>query len=143
MTWKAIVRASAAAEKRQQREAHRRLRDLERRSKERAKLSTLEQARLDVETHQGELDVRLSIHKEQSERWDWRAIATLLPPLAPQKQRHQELRAQQSQILAAAGFPSFVDLGRARTMLAEAREYRETQALNKMSPEERARYLES
>jgi hypothetical protein len=29
------------------------------------------------------------------------------------------------------------------TMLAEAREYRETQALNKMSPDERARYLES
>jgi len=46
-----------AAEKRQQRQEHKRLRDLERRAKEEAKLSALEQARLEVETHEGQLGV--------------------------------------------------------------------------------------
>ena len=58
-----------AAERRQQRDAQKRLRELERQTKEQAKLSTQEQARLEVETFNNQLEVLLSVHKEQGETW--------------------------------------------------------------------------
>jgi len=78
MGWQATIRAQQAAERRQQREAQKRQRELERRTKEQAKLSALEQARLEVETHENYLEVLLSVHKEQGETWDWLAIAATL-----------------------------------------------------------------
>ena len=84
-----------ATERKQQRESQRRQKELERQAKERAKLSTLEQARLEVEMHENRLDVLLSVHKEQGSVWDWAAFATALPPLPPQKNSFHELRARQ------------------------------------------------
>ncbi len=79
-----------AAGKRQQREALKRQNDLERRLKEQAKLSALEQARLEVETHENALEVLLSVHKQQSEAFDWEAFAASLPPHEPpQLKRHE------------------------------------------------------
>lgn len=79
------MRAIQAAERRQQREAQKRLRELERRAKEQAKLSAMEQARLEVERYENQLDLLLSVHKEQGETWDWKTFAASLPPPNPQR----------------------------------------------------------
>src|SRR5262245_35537608 len=91
MGWKGTLKAIQAAERRQQRDAQKRLRELERQSKEQAKLSAIEQARLEVETFEGRLEVLLSLHKEQSEGWDWSKVATTLPPHRPGKLSQHEL----------------------------------------------------
>jgi hypothetical protein len=88
------IRAIEAAERRQTREAHKRLRELERQAKEQEKLSQLEQARLEVETFENRLEILLSVHKEQGEPWNWSAIAATLAPPCPQKHSHHELRAE-------------------------------------------------
>src|SRR5713226_8779875 len=92
---KGTLRAIEAAGRRQQREAQKRQRDLGRRAKEQAKLSVIEQARLEVETHQNQLEVLLSVHKEQGKTWDWAAVAASLPPPCPQKNSYHELKAKQ------------------------------------------------
>lgn len=96
MGWKATVKAIQAAERRQQREAQKRFRELERQTKEQAKLSAIEQARLEVETFENGLEVLLSVHKEQSEVWDWFEPATALPPHPPRRHSRHELKARQS-----------------------------------------------
>jgi hypothetical protein len=95
MGWKATLKAIQAAERRQQRDAQKRLRELERQSKERAKLSAIEQARLEVETYESGLEVLLSVHKEQGEIWDWFELATALTPHSPRRFCRHELKARQ------------------------------------------------
>ena len=95
MGWQASVRAMQVAKRRQQREAAKQFRELERRAKEQAKLSEMERARLDVEAHEKKLEVLLSVHKEQSEPWDWVAVASSLPPPPPLKRQDNELRTRQ------------------------------------------------
>jgi hypothetical protein len=89
------LRALEADERRRQREAQRQQRDLERRRKEQAKLSAIEQARLEVETYQNRLDVLLSVHKEQGPTWDWAALAAALPSPPPRKLSYHESQAKQ------------------------------------------------
>jgi hypothetical protein len=95
MDSKAAPPIIAVAERRQQREAQKRQRELERSAKEQAKLSAIEQARLEVATHENQLEVLLSIHKEQGEAWDWAARAASLPPICPSRNSYHELRARQ------------------------------------------------
>jgi diadenosine tetraphosphatase ApaH/serine/threonine PP2A family protein phosphatase len=76
MGWKGAHRS-------REREEVKRLRDLERRTKEQAKLSALEQARLEVETHQTRIDLLLSIHKEPIEVWNWLELIAALDPCSP------------------------------------------------------------
>lgn len=93
--WKASIRAMEAAERRQQRDAQKRFRELERQAKEHAKLSAIEQGRLEVETYESGVAVLLSVHKDQSEVWDWKEPAMALPPHSPRKLSHRELKAKQ------------------------------------------------
>lgn len=66
--------------------------ELERRMKENLKLSALEQARLEVETHENQLEVLLSVHKEARPAFDWIATrAALTPPKPPVAGKHQFL----------------------------------------------------
>jgi len=95
MGWKGTLRAMEAAQRRQQRDAQKRQRELERQNKEQAKLSAIEQAQLEVETHENKLEVLLSVHKEQGEIWDWTAIAASLPAPYPQRNSYNELQARQ------------------------------------------------
>ena len=90
-----ILRAMEADERRRQRDAQRQQRELERRNKEQAKLSAIEQARLEVETYENRLEVLLSVHKEQGLPWDWAALAAALPPPCPQKTPYHESQARQ------------------------------------------------
>lgn len=102
MGWKGTLRAIEAAQRRQQRESQKRLRELEHQAKEAAKLSSLEKARLEVETFENRLGSLLSVHKEQGETWDWTSVAASLPPPFPQKSLRNEYRArQQAAVLLA------------------------------------------
>jgi hypothetical protein len=100
MGWKGTLRAIEAAQRRQQREAQKRQRELERQNKEQAKLSAIEQARLEVETYDNKLEVLLSVHREQGETWDWAALAAALPPPWPQKNSFHELKAKQLMLVS-------------------------------------------
>jgi hypothetical protein len=102
MGYKATIRAMEAAQRRQQRDAQKRQRELERQNKEQAKLSAIEQARLEVETHENKLEVLLSVHKEQGEIWDWVALAATLPPPCPQKNSNHELKTRQSMLVSTS-----------------------------------------
>lgn len=114
MGWKAELRAMEAAQRRQERDAKKRQRELERLAKGMAQLSAQEQARLEVETYENALDVLLSIHKEQATTVDWMSIATSLPPVPPCRHSHNELKARQH--LAALPQPND------DTILAQARQ---------------------
>jgi hypothetical protein len=79
-----------AAQRRIEREEQRRLRELQRRAKEQAKQSALEQARAQVEEHEGRIQVLLSVHKECSRPWDWLAVVSALRSHPPASNRSQE-----------------------------------------------------
>lgn len=51
--------------------------------KEQAKLSAQEQARLEVDAFENELELLLSVHKEASPRFDWMEPLSALPPHKP------------------------------------------------------------
>ncbi len=51
--------------------------------KDQAKLSAQEQARLEVEAFENELQLLLSVHKEASSRFDWMVPLSALPPHKP------------------------------------------------------------
>src|ERR1035441_5848848 len=102
MGYKASIRAMEAAQRRQQRESEPRKRELERQNKEQAKLSAIEQARLEVETHENKLEVLLSVHKEQGEIWDWVALAASLPPPCPKKNSNLELKTKQLMLVSTS-----------------------------------------
>jgi hypothetical protein len=89
MGYKGTLRAIQAAERRQERES-------ERRAKEQAKLSTIEQARLEVESHERELEMLVSLHKVQPDTWDWAGLAASLPPPRPKRGSYHELQAKQT-----------------------------------------------
>ena len=96
-------RSIAARDRQLQRESQKRRRELDRQAKEMAKLSALEQARLEVETFENSLDVLLSIHKEPREQWNWIAIASDLKYPAPQLETKFELQARYQ---ALANYPN-------------------------------------
>jgi hypothetical protein len=69
-----------AQQKREERTAKKRQRELEKMLKEQAKLSAQEQARLEVEAFENKLDVLLSVHREVSSGVDWMGLLVALPP---------------------------------------------------------------
>lgn len=89
------MRAVEAAQRREVREAQKRQRELERRTKEQAKLTAIEQARLEVETHENQLEVLLSIHRQQGEPWDWVAAVASLSPARPPRRADYEFSVRQ------------------------------------------------
>lgn len=101
MGWQATQRAMQAAERRQQREEQKRQRELVRQTKEQAKLSAIEQARLEVSTYENRIEILRSVHREQGQVWDWTGVAASLPPPIPQKHCYHELRARQRACLLA------------------------------------------
>jgi len=92
-SWTAEIRKREADARRSERDARKRHRELERRNKERAKLSALQQAQLDVEAHENSLEVLLSVHKEQSAPVEWAKFAAALPPHQPFRTGRHEFAA--------------------------------------------------
>ena len=70
--------------------------------KEQAKLSAVEQARLEVEAHENALEVLLSVHKQSSEPFDWKAFASALPPHEPPRLTRHETAALLRKAVAGA-----------------------------------------
>ncbi|MBL9137757.1 MAG: hypothetical protein JNK85_17935 [Verrucomicrobiales bacterium] len=93
MTPLQAMRAAAAEERRQQRAAQIRQRELARQMKEQEKLSAQQQARLEVDAFENQLEVLLSVHKGESPPFDWQNVVNEAPPLPPVRLRLQELRA--------------------------------------------------
>ena len=115
-----------AARKLQQRAALKHQKELERRLKEQAKLTALEQARLEVEAHENALEVLLSVHKEQSAPFDWGGFASALPPHEPPKLARHELAALLRR--AVSGAVPHVEHGKATVEEARLLDEREHDA---------------
>lgn len=115
--WRGALRAMEAAERRAQREAQRRYKELQRRAKEHAKLSALEQARLEVETYENQLEVLLSIHKEHGNEWNWQQVLGAQPPVQPARGNRYAVEVE---ALAAAYKPGFFEklFGKAKKQVA-------------------------
>jgi hypothetical protein len=96
MSLQRSLRAFEAARRREEREAQKRRRELERLEKEAAKLSASEQARLEVDSYKNRVELLLSVHKERGEDWDWTSIAASLPPLPPRIHTHNEMKAKRN-----------------------------------------------
>jgi hypothetical protein len=90
------MRAIEAAERRRERDAIRRRRELERSVKEEAKLSAIERAHLEVEAYKDRLELLSSVQKSQGEVWNWLAVAASLPPPCPRRRCFHELNAKQT-----------------------------------------------
>lgn len=88
------LRERRAAQKREEREARTRLRELERQRKELAKLSAIQQAQLEVELHENQIALLLSIHKERGPQWDWIRLAASLPPPKAARSRLHGIKQQ-------------------------------------------------
>jgi hypothetical protein len=99
MAWKARFGAIHAAERRKEREAHKRQRDLEKQLREQEKLSAIEQARLEVESFENQVEILLSVHREPPDIYDWSAISALLRPPIPIRDTYHEIRTKQQLLL--------------------------------------------
>ena len=91
--WEAEIRRREAALRREEREEKKEQRKLEQRRREQARLSALDQARLEVESYNNKLEILLSIHKDRSEPIDWRKLAFTLSQHPPLKLARCELAA--------------------------------------------------
>ena len=83
-----------AAARKAEREAQRRQRELERQRKQMEKMQELERAAYEVEVYENRIDVLLSVHKECSDRLDWRSISRAAPPAEPRMIHRHEPAAQ-------------------------------------------------
>ncbi|MCE9608596.1 MAG: hypothetical protein K8R23_00035 [Chthoniobacter sp.] len=137
-SWTAQVRKLQAEQRRQERDARKRQKDLERRSKEKAKLSALEQARLEVEAHENALEVLLSVHKEQSAPIDWAEFASALPPHEPVRPGRLEFEAVLRH--GVGDLENSGGSGGAAAEEARARDEREYQTMREEYERERAEW---
>ena len=100
------MRRIEAAQRRNERESKKRQKDLDRQLREQAKLSALERAKLEVDSHENALEVLLSIHKEQNAPVNWRMLASSLPPHTPPRLARHELAAFLNSTLPASDEPT-------------------------------------
>jgi len=94
MGWKGTLRSIAAAQRRAEREALKRQRELERQRKQLEKMEELERAAYEVQVYENYIDVLISIHKDCGEVWDWESIQATAPPIEPTKSDTNERMAR-------------------------------------------------
>jgi len=126
MESKGTPRPFPAEARRQERAAQKRQRELERQLKEQAKLSAVEQARLEVEAYDNQIELLLSVHKECGNVWDWRAVAASLPPPRPEQNHFYELRARQTTLVQHPNQQSEAEATVEQGRLEDQRVFRET-----------------
>jgi hypothetical protein len=132
------VRKLQAELRRQERETRKQQKELERRLKEKAKLSVIEQARLEVEAHENALDVLLSVHKEQSAAIAWAEFASALPSHEPVRSGRHEFAAVLKH--GVEELENGADRGNAAAEDARARDEREYQEVREDYERERAEW---
>lgn len=96
MAVRGFVRTMVAAQRRAEREAHRRQRELLRQQKEYDKMMALERAQYEVEVYENTIDLLTSIHKDCAGDWDWGQIANTSPPEKSLKSNTHENRATEA-----------------------------------------------
>jgi len=118
--WRGVMRSVAAEIRRQEREALRRQRELERQMAQLEKMEELERASLEVEGFQNQVEVLTTIHQQCSDSLDWASLADLVKPVSPAMSSQRE---DQALAKLAAYRPGFLDrtLGRADTKVEELR----------------------
>lgn len=110
-----------AAQRREEREAVRRQKELERAAREQSKLDALAQAALEVETYDNQIEVLLSVHRDCGAPWDWRALSCRLPPPAPIPLHAREFLARQQASLGLV--PDPVDVAIQAAILADEQDH--------------------
>ena len=92
MSYQAQQRHLARMQREDVRASRLRQKELEQKQKEGFKLSALQRARLEVDAHENQLEVLLSLHKEVRAVFDWIGTrAALPPPNPPLAGKHQFL----------------------------------------------------
>lgn len=93
MTFNGFVRNVNRVSKSIERDAKKRQRELEQRKKEYSKMQELEQASYAVEEYENDIEILQSLHKECSERIDWKDIASTKEPEKPVNVKTHEKEA--------------------------------------------------
>ena len=94
MSLKGALRSLGAAQRRSEREALRRQRELEKQNKQLQKMQELERAAYEVQVYENYIDVLVSIYKDCSEAWNWETIKATNLPIKPNKTNSFEILAQ-------------------------------------------------
>ena len=94
MGWRAMLRARAAEARRQEREAHRWHRLLEKKRLERHRMAEFQQAAHDAAEFENRVALLTSVHRECGGLWDWYRVANAPAPAAPVKCGGREERAR-------------------------------------------------
>jgi len=94
MGWKGTLRSIQAAQRRAERDARRRQRELLWQQTELHKMSIFYQARFEVESYENLIEVLTSVHKDCGETWDWQAIAEAPAPTEPKAGSENERLAR-------------------------------------------------
>jgi len=94
MGWKSLAKSIAADQRRSERETKTRQRNLEKQRKDLDKMQELQRAQYEVEVYENRIELLLSVHKECSDIWDWKAIKSSNPPSKPTKYGKNEQLAQ-------------------------------------------------
>lgn len=93
-TWRGTLRTMATLQRRSEREAEKRRRELFKQQKGVEKLEALQRANYEVEVYQNQVNLLLSMHKECSDNWDWQAIKATDRPKKPEWSNASEQASQ-------------------------------------------------
>lgn len=94
MGWKSTVRGIQAAQRRANRDAKKRQRELEQRRKQIEKMQEAAIAAYEVEVFENYIDILQSIHQECEDEWNWEEVLNSQPPTKPEKSNRFEIAAQ-------------------------------------------------
>jgi hypothetical protein len=83
MGWKGTLRSVQASVRRAERDAQRRHRELERQYKQAEKMEAMERAALEVQLYENHISLLESVHRQCSQRFDWRALLDEPAPKEP------------------------------------------------------------
>ena len=106
MGWRGTIRSIVAAQRRSEREATRRHRELAKLDKLQAKRQALEAVQHEVNLYDNYIELLRSIHKECSPTFDWFALRNAPEPIHPVATSHRETAARQA---CDTYIPSFWD----------------------------------
>ena len=109
-SYAATVRRIAAEQRQRERDIRKKQAALKRELKELAKLTEQQQARLEVEEFENELEILLSVHKEASPDFDWKELAFALPPHPPCRWGQKAFKIESEALVANVPAPDLDSL---------------------------------
>ncbi len=104
MGYKQFLRSVEAAQRRQEREALRRHRELVKHIASQNKEAEKQRAADEVAMFENYLEVLVSVHKDCGDTWDWQSLSTAPPPIAPSRTTAREDAARDKLSFYQPGF---------------------------------------